>query len=311
MGLFNKVRSSIQTKPESTTDETLKISKSSALNLSEQESLAFYGALFAMAAADGSVDPEEAKLIINLINLDSLSESTKRQLQSYLILPPDLETCLNQLSGATAVVKERLILYFIEIALACEGLSKEEKKAMKLAKAKLKVSESKFKELKNFVYKMKEIAAQDFNNCVKELTESPKNSYNLTQGDMNACHLLNLTEDPNAILNNSVYYSDEKFTRKIQDLMVLAGRKVLYNALLLYLTSKSKNIPLSYKGMVIGALGYFILPIDLIPDLIPGIGFTDDLTAMLTAITNVSSAITPDIEQAAQSQVESWLGKNP
>ncbi|MEB3279209.1 MAG: DUF1232 domain-containing protein [Lyngbya sp.] len=310
MGLFSKGRSSVQTKPESITDETPNTSKSSALNLSEQESLAFYGALFAMAAADGSVDPEEVKLIINLINLDSLSEVTKRQLQSYLILPPDLETCLNKLSTTTAVVKERLILYLIEIALATKGISKEESKAIKLAKARLKVSDRKFQELKDFVYQMKKIAAQNIDVGGKEFTVNPKNNFNFQKKEVNDPDLLNITEDPNAILNNSVHYSDENFTHKIKNFMVLAGHKVIYNALLLYLTSKSKNIPLSYKGIAVGALGYFILPIDLIPDLIPGFGFGDDITAMFTAIAAVGSAITPDIEQAAQSQVASWFGKN-
>jgi uncharacterized membrane protein YkvA (DUF1232 family) len=309
MGLFGKARSSVQTKPEFITDETLNTSKSSALNLSEQESLAFYGALFAMAAADGSVDPEEVKLIINLINLDSLSEVTKRQLQSYLILPPDLGTCLNQLSTTTAVVKERLILYFLEIALACEGISKEESKAIKLAKTKLKVSDGKFKDLKNFVYQMKKIADHNIDVCGKEFAVNPKNNFNFKKEEVNDPDLRNITEDPNTILNNSVHYSDEKFTHKIKNFMVLAGHKVIYNALLLYLTSKSKNIPLSYKGIAVGALGYFILPLDLIPDLIAGFGFGDDITAMLTAITTVNSAITPDIEQAAQSQVASWFGK--
>jgi uncharacterized membrane protein YkvA (DUF1232 family) len=51
--------------------------------------------------------------------------------------------------------------------------------------------------------------------------------------------------------------------------------------------------PMRVRGMLLAALAYFILPIDLIPDMIAGLGFADD-AALLTAVVGlVASHITP------------------
>ncbi|WP_445240505.1 hypothetical protein [Microcoleus vaginatus] len=54
---------------------------------SESELLAFYGSLFAIAAADGSVDIDELDLLFKTINLDKFSDSAKTQIQSYTARP--------------------------------------------------------------------------------------------------------------------------------------------------------------------------------------------------------------------------------
>lgn len=50
--------------------------------------------------------------------------------------------------------------------------------------------------------------------------------------------------------------------------------------------------PLKVKGTLFAALAYFILPFDIIPDFILGLGFTDDLAVLVTAMTLVRSHIT-------------------
>lgn len=52
------------------------------------------------------------------------------------------------------------------------------------------------------------------------------------------------------------------------------------------------NTPLKVKGTLFGALAYFILPFDIIPDFIVGLGFTDDLAVLVTAMTLVRNHIT-------------------
>jgi uncharacterized membrane protein YkvA (DUF1232 family) len=52
--------------------------------------------------------------------------------------------------------------------------------------------------------------------------------------------------------------------------------------------------PLKVKGTLFGALAYFILPIDVVPDVILGLGFTDDLAVLMTAMTLVKNHITPE-----------------
>jgi uncharacterized membrane protein YkvA (DUF1232 family) len=53
-----------------------------------------------------------------------------------------------------------------------------------------------------------------------------------------------------------------------------------------------QNTPLKVKGTLFGALAYFILPIDIIPDFILGLGFTDDLAVLMTAMTLMKNHIT-------------------
>ena len=50
--------------------------------------------------------------------------------------------------------------------------------------------------------------------------------------------------------------------------------------------------PLKVKATLFGALAYFILPFDVIPDVIIGLGFTDDMAVLVTAITLVRNHIT-------------------
>lgn len=51
--------------------------------------------------------------------------------------------------------------------------------------------------------------------------------------------------------------------------------------------------PTRVRAILIGALAYFVLPLDVIPDFIAGIGFTDDVTVLVAAIATVGAHITP------------------
>lgn len=88
-------------------------------------------------------------------------------------------------------------------------------------------------------------------------------------------------------------YSDSGFWNKVKKL----GKKVLKPALQLYYVMKESSTPLDTKGLIIGALGYLILPIDLIPDFIPAAGYTDDLAALLAVVKMCKEHITPEIER--------------
>ncbi len=83
--------------------------------------------------------------------------------------------------------------------------------------------------------------------------------------------------------------------------------KVVYKALQLYYALKSSTTPTWAKTVIIGALGYFIAPIDLIPDLLPG-GFTDDLGALATALVTVQAYITYEEKSSAKNQLKRWFG---
>ncbi|MCQ2141710.1 MAG: DUF1232 domain-containing protein [Bacteroidales bacterium] len=104
------------------------------------------------------------------------------------------------------------------------------------------------------------------------------------------------------------YFSEQKFWGKIGKVAKKAGEKLVYVALILFYELKDPRISLKEKGVIIGALGYFILPLDLIPDAIPVAGFTDDLAALIAAYHFISSNVTPEIKFQAQQKVEQWFG---
>jgi uncharacterized membrane protein YkvA (DUF1232 family) len=68
--------------------------------------------------------------------------------------------------------------------------------------------------------------------------------------------------------------------------------------------------PLKVKGTLIAALAYFILPLDVIPDVILGLGFTDDLAVLVTAMTLIKSHITQDHRDRARDAV-ARMRQNP
>ena len=117
----------------------------------------------------------------------------------------------------------------------------------------------------------------------------------------------NFNEDDAATYGE--HYSEDKFWDKLKSLASKAGRKVAYPALLLYYVLISRDVPVKIKSMIIGALGYLILPIDLIPDLIPVAGYTDDLAVLLTVVKLVADYTDEDIERKAKAKAEEMFGK--
>jgi len=72
------------------------------------------------------------------------------------------------------------------------------------------------------------------------------------------------------------------------------------DALAAYYCATDGKTPIYVKAVLMGALAYFIVPIDVIPDFIPGLGFTDDAAILATAISAVRSALRPEHFDAAR-----------
>ncbi len=104
--------------------------------------------------------------------------------------------------------------------------------------------------------------------------------------------------------NYSNEYSDNKFWKKLSRCGNKMGAKLMYYALLLYYLAKDQDVPIKVKAEIIGALGYLILPVDVIPDFIPVMGFTDDLAALMFAFEMAKSHITPEMKQKALNKVK-------
>lgn len=103
-------------------------------------------------------------------------------------------------------------------------------------------------------------------------------------------------------------YSDENLLSKLKRVGKKMGGKLMYNVYVLYYVLKSRDVPVKVKAEIIGALGYVIMPLDLIPDFIPVAGFTDDLAAITFAVQMARAQITPAIQQKAEDKVYNTLG---
>ncbi len=67
-----------------------------------------------------------------------------------------------------------------------------------------------------------------------------------------------------------------------------------------YFCAFDRNTPRHVQGVLVGALAYFVLPFDVIPDMLPLVGFTDDAAVLATAIRLVAAHIRPEHRQAAR-----------
>ena len=100
-----------------------------------------------------------------------------------------------------------------------------------------------------------------------------------------------------------------KESYRFVDFLKKAGQKLVYAALLLYYVLKSPVVTKGDKTKIVGALGYFILPLDILPDFIPVVGFTDDLSAILLALHAVWKNITPEIKAMAAAKASELFGE--
>lgn len=102
-------------------------------------------------------------------------------------------------------------------------------------------------------------------------------------------------------------FSQSEFAEKISRIAKRAGSKLVYAALILYYTLQSDKVSKSDKAIIIGALGYMISPIDVIPDAIPIAGLTDDLAVLLYVLKRVWTGIDPEIIAQAREKLSKWF----
>ena len=99
-------------------------------------------------------------------------------------------------------------------------------------------------------------------------------------------------------------FEEASFWSKLTDAAGAAGREVIAIALTLYYALIDPDTPTWAQATIIGALVYFISPVDAIPDFIPGIGYVDDLAVMAAAIATLGTHIKVEHRQKASEWVE-------
>lgn len=115
------------------------------------------------------------------------------------------------------------------------------------------------------------------------------------------------TRIPNDIEQYRKHYSEKGLFVKISKACKKVGLKGIYYVLLLFYVLNDEQTSLKHKTIIIGALGYFILPLDMIPDFIPIVGFSDDIAAIAACINTVRANMTPEIKQKAEHKLQDWF----
>lgn len=95
-------------------------------------------------------------------------------------------------------------------------------------------------------------------------------------------------------------HDEDKFLDKIKKVGSKIGVTPIYLVFLLYHSIKSSTIPMINKAPIIGALGYFISLIDIVPDITPLLGYCDDVSIVVGALAAIATQITEEIREEAK-----------
>ncbi len=104
---------------------------------------------------------------------------------------------------------------------------------------------------------------------------------------------------------------EQRNEQRVRDSFWHKARKTLgrvpfsEDAVAAYYCATDSATPLGIRAMLFGALAYFVLPIDIIPDMIAGLGYTDDAAVILAAVKAAQMHITPEHRRLARA----WLVK--
>ena len=104
-------------------------------------------------------------------------------------------------------------------------------------------------------------------------------------------------------------YSEDSFWDKIKGVLKSAGLPLIYKALQLFYVMKRPDCPMYIKAAIVTTLGYFISPIDLIPDFIPFVGFSDDLAAIVAALVMAQMYVDDEVKRQARETIDNIFGK--
>lgn len=111
-------------------------------------------------------------------------------------------------------------------------------------------------------------------------------------------------------MNYGNKFSKQDFVEKIARIAKGAGAKLVYAALILYYTLQSPKVSATNKAMIIGALGYLISPLDVVPDAIPIAGLADDLGVLIFVLKKVWTDVDPDIQVKAKKRLSKWFDED-
>lgn len=108
-------------------------------------------------------------------------------------------------------------------------------------------------------------------------------------------------------MSYSTKFTSNGFIEKIGKIAKRAGAKLVYAALILFYMLQSDKVSTRDKAIIIGALGYLISPLDVIPDAIPLAGLSDDLAVLIYVLHKVWGETNDDVKEKAKAKLSKWF----
>ena len=104
-------------------------------------------------------------------------------------------------------------------------------------------------------------------------------------------------------------YNDSSFLDKVTKYGKLIGITALYKAVQLWFVLQKPDVPAGTKVVIMGAVGYLIAPLDFLPDLLPVLGYTDDMVAITFALIKVQGYIDEEVERKSKKLLTKIFGE--
>ena len=84
----------------------------------------------------------------------------------------------------------------------------------------------------------------------------------------------------------------------------------MYASLILFYTLESGKVSIKDKAIIIGALGYLISPLDVMPDAIPIAGLSDDLAVLIYVLHKVWGDVSEEVKLKAKKKMTQWFDQD-
>ena len=106
---------------------------------------------------------------------------------------------------------------------------------------------------------------------------------------------------------------DETLRRRFWRKLAAVAARIPFaeDLLAAYYCAFDRTTPLAVKATLVGAIAYFVLPVDAIPDVMPILGFTDDAAVLTAALRLVASHVTPEHHTLAQEKLRAMTTSAP
>lgn len=270
---------------------------------SNEDTLAFFAVLFAVAAADKKIDENELSLILSSPEADKLTTDEKETLQSYSYRPPSLQESIQKLAKADQELKFGLMFYILNLVWADQNITAEEAAAIKIAQQEFEINDVQVKAIEDFINVLDQTRHGQDQASIDQVKLATKRMENV------GIPVKALNPQQDNINAENMEYSDEAFWEKMKAFGAKAGKTLVEQAFVMWNALHDPKTPISAKLTIAGALAYWILPVDMIPDVLPAVGFTDDLSTIAAALASVAVSITPAMRAKAKEQTASLFGE--